>query len=130
MFGVDSDIVRKKCIAEGNDLTLKKAREIARTDKASRLQLQTMTIEAVTTQVNSLQRAKGNAKTKQRGQRDKENKEMTSNYATDAAMSLLQTVLNATIATNAVISAKFARKETRYTKYRTIQPVNKKMTLT
>lgn len=119
VFGVDSDIVRKKCIAEGN-----------RIDEATRLQLQAMTIEADTTQVNSLQRAKGNAKTKQRGQRDKENKETTSNYATDAAMNPIQAVLNATIATNAVISAKFARKETRYTKYRTIQPVNKKITLT
>lgn len=130
VFGIDSDIVRKECIAEGNDLTLKKPREIARSDEATRLQLQAMTIEVDTTQVNSLQRAKGNAKTKQRGQRDKENKETTSNYATDAAMSPIQAVLNATIATNAVISAKFARKETRYTKYRTIQPVNKKITLT
>jgi hypothetical protein len=31
VFGVDSDTVRKKCIAEGNELTLIKAREIART---------------------------------------------------------------------------------------------------
>ena len=122
VFGVDSDIVRKKCIADGNDLILQKAREIAGTDEPTRLQLQAMTIEADTTQVNSLQRAKGNEKTKQRGQRDKENKETTSNYATDAAMSPIQAVLNATIAT--VISAKFARKGSRYTKYRTIQPVN------
>ena len=70
VFGVDSDIVRKKCIAEGNDLTLKKAREIARTDEATRLQLKAMTSEADTTHVNSLHRAKGNAKPKQRGQRD------------------------------------------------------------
>ena len=67
VFGVDSDIVRKK---EGNDLTLKKAREIARTDEATRLQLQAMASEADATQVNSLHRAKGNANTKQRGQRD------------------------------------------------------------
>ena len=70
VFGVDSDIVRKKCIAEGNDLTLKKAREIARTDEDTRLQLKAMTSEADTTHVNSLHRAKGNAKPKQRGQRD------------------------------------------------------------
>lgn len=70
VFSVDSDIVRKKFIAEGNDLELKKAREIARTDEATRLLLQVMTSDADTTQVNSLQRAKGNAKTKQRGQRD------------------------------------------------------------
>jgi hypothetical protein len=31
VFCVDSDTVRKKCIAEGNELTLTKAREIART---------------------------------------------------------------------------------------------------
>ena len=49
-------------------LTLKKAREIVRTDKATRLQLQATTSEADTTQVNSEHRAKGNAKTKQRGQ--------------------------------------------------------------
>lgn len=52
------DIVWKKFIAEGNDLTLKKPREIACTDKATRLQLQ------------ALHRAKDNTKTKQRGQRD------------------------------------------------------------
>ena len=69
MFGVDSDIVRKKCVAEGNDLTLKKAREIARTDEATRLQLQAMTSEADAIQVNSLHRAKG-TNTKQRGQID------------------------------------------------------------
>ena len=40
VFGVDSDIVRKKCIAQGN-----------RIDEATRLQLQAMTIEADTTQV-------------------------------------------------------------------------------
>ena len=55
-----------------NDLTLKKAREIARTDEATRQQLQAMTSEADTTHVNSLHRAKGNtkSKTKQRGPRD------------------------------------------------------------
>jgi hypothetical protein len=31
VFGVDSDTVRKTCIDEGNELTLIKAREIART---------------------------------------------------------------------------------------------------
>ena len=31
VFGVDSDTIRKKCIAEGNELTLIKAREITRT---------------------------------------------------------------------------------------------------
>ena len=72
VFGVDSDVVRKKYIAEENDLTLKKAREIARTDEATRQQLQAMTSEADTTHVNSLHRAKGNTKrkTKQRGPRD------------------------------------------------------------
>ena len=34
VFGIDSDTVRKKCIAEGNNLTLQKAREIARTEEA------------------------------------------------------------------------------------------------
>ena len=82
VFGVYSDIVRKKCIAEGNDLTLKQAREIGRTDEATRLQLQEMTNKANTTQFNSLNRAKGNAKTKQRGQRDNkaQKQKKTSNY--------------------------------------------------
>ena len=39
VFGVDSDTIRKKCIAEGNELTLIKAREIARTEEATRQQL-------------------------------------------------------------------------------------------
>lgn len=119
VFGVDSDVVRKKCIAEGNDLTLKKAREIARTDEATRQQLQAMTSEADTTHVNSLHRAKGNtkSKTKQRGPRDDKARKQRNDKqpCTDAAMSPTRatknvqlTVLNATIATNAVISAKFA----------------------
>ena len=43
VFGVDSDIVRKKCIAEGNKLTLQKAREIARTEEANKMQLEATT---------------------------------------------------------------------------------------
>jgi len=35
VLGVDSDIVRNNCIAEGNKLTLQKARVIARTEEAS-----------------------------------------------------------------------------------------------
>lgn len=35
VFGVDSDTVRKKCIAEGNKLTLQIAREIVRTEEAT-----------------------------------------------------------------------------------------------
>lgn len=45
VFGAEN--VRRKCIAEGNDLALKKAREIARTDEATTLQLQTMSNETV-----------------------------------------------------------------------------------
>ena len=62
---------------------------------------------------------------------------MTSNYTADAAMSrtratksVLLEVLNVAIAINAVTSAKLARKETKYTKYNTIQALNKKITLT
>ena len=50
VFGVDSYTrktrtltVRKKCIAEGNKLTLQKAREIARKEKATKMQLAAMT---------------------------------------------------------------------------------------
>ena len=136
MFGVDSDTVRKKCIAEGNHLTLKKVKEIARTDEATRQQLQAMSSEADTTYVNSLHRAKGNTETKQRGQRDNKARKQRneSNYATDAAMSPTRAtksvqlaVFNAIIAINAVILAKFAKKGSKYTKYKTIQPANKKI---
>ena len=41
--GVDSDTVRKKCIAEGNKLTPQKAREIARKEEATKMQLAAMT---------------------------------------------------------------------------------------
>jgi hypothetical protein len=61
----------------------------------------------------------------------------TTNCATDAATSHTQATksaqpvaLSVTIATNTVISARFARKETKYTKYRTKQLMNKKITLT
>lgn len=45
---------------------------------------------------------------------------------TQATKSALPVVLSATIATNAVISVRFARKETKFTEYRTIQLANKK----
>ena len=70
VFGVDSDLVRKKCIAEGNELTLKKAREIAHTEEATRLQLQAMNNDEKESQVNYLHRPRGNANRKQRSQRD------------------------------------------------------------
>ena len=61
MFSIDFNILRKKCIAEGNELTFKKAGEVIRTNKATSLQLQAMTSKADTIQVSSLRRAKGNA---------------------------------------------------------------------
>ena len=42
VFGVDSEVVRTKCIAEGNALTFQKAREIARTEEATQMQLEAM----------------------------------------------------------------------------------------
>ena len=51
LFGVDSEVVRKKCIAEGNTITSQKAGEIARTEEATRMQLEAMT---VTSQIHSL----------------------------------------------------------------------------
>lgn len=38
-FGTDSEEVRRKCIAAGNDLTFAKAKETARTDEATQMQL-------------------------------------------------------------------------------------------
>ncbi len=59
VFGVDSDVVRKKCIAEGNDLNLRKAREIARTEEATRQQLKMMSNDTSNpTQVDSLQKGR------------------------------------------------------------------------
>ena len=43
VFGTDSEEVRRKCIARGNDLTFAKAKEIARTDEATQMQLKAMT---------------------------------------------------------------------------------------
>jgi len=60
VFGVDSDTVRKKCIAEGNKLTLQK---IARTEEATKLQL---AATADHNQVNKKDFSKG--KTSQRGE--------------------------------------------------------------
>ena len=43
VFGTDSEEVRRKCIARGNDLTFTKAKEIARTDEATQMLLKAMT---------------------------------------------------------------------------------------
>ena len=43
VFGTDSEEVRRKCIARGNDLTFAKAKEIARSDEATQIQLKAMT---------------------------------------------------------------------------------------
>ena len=43
VFGTNSEEVRRKCIARGNDLTLAKAKKIARTDEATQMQLKAMT---------------------------------------------------------------------------------------
>ena len=42
VFGTDSEEVRRKCIARSNDLTFAKAKEIARTDEATQMQLKAM----------------------------------------------------------------------------------------
>ena len=55
VFGVDSEVVRKKCIAEGNELTFKKAKEIARTEEATKLQLKVM---AGSNQVDAIKKGK------------------------------------------------------------------------
>ena len=43
VFGTDSEEVRRKCIARGNDLTFAMAKEIAQTDEATQMQLKAMT---------------------------------------------------------------------------------------
>ena len=42
VFGTDSEEVRRKCIARGNELTFTKAKEIARTEEATQMQLKAM----------------------------------------------------------------------------------------
>jgi len=42
VFGTDSEEVRRKCIACGNDLTFAKAKEIAQTNEATQMQLKAM----------------------------------------------------------------------------------------
>ena len=42
VFGTDSEEVRRKCIARGNELTFTKAKEIARTEEATQIQLKAM----------------------------------------------------------------------------------------
>ncbi|CAH3155666.1 unnamed protein product [Pocillopora meandrina] len=42
VFGTDSEEVRRKCIARGNELTFARAKEIARTDEATQMQLKAM----------------------------------------------------------------------------------------
>ncbi|EDO33844.1 predicted protein [Nematostella vectensis] len=51
----DSDAVRKKCIAEGNSLSFKRAREIAHTEEATRLQMNAMSDPQNQREVNSIQ---------------------------------------------------------------------------
>ncbi|EDO26620.1 predicted protein, partial [Nematostella vectensis] len=46
VFGADSDAVRKKCIAEINSLSFKRAREIAHTEVATRLQMNARKLES------------------------------------------------------------------------------------
>ena len=41
-FGTDLEEVRRKCIARGNELTFAKAKEMARTDEATQMQLKVM----------------------------------------------------------------------------------------
>ena len=43
VFGTDSEEVRRKCIARGNDLTFAKAKKITRTDEATQLKAMTDT---------------------------------------------------------------------------------------
>ena len=55
VFGAESDAVRKKCTAEGNSLTFKKAREITLAEEATRLQMKAMGNPQDQSEVNSLQ---------------------------------------------------------------------------
>ena len=56
---MDSDIVRKKCIAEGNQLTLQKAREIARTEEATKMQLEAVANHSQINLLNKKDSSKG-----------------------------------------------------------------------
>lgn len=58
VFGVDSDTVRRKCIAEGNGLTYEKAKQIARTEEATRMQIKFMNEPLIPNQVDALKHKK------------------------------------------------------------------------
>ena len=59
VFGEDSQVIRKKCIAEGNKLTYQKAREIMCTEATTKMQLQAMTDQAEIDTVHKKDLGKG-----------------------------------------------------------------------
>ena len=78
VFGVDSDIVRKKGIAEGNKLTLQKAREIARTEEATKMQLEAMANHSQINLLNKKDFSKGKTQPRNKpskGEKGKEHKQ-------------------------------------------------------
>ena len=54
VFGRDHEDIRKKCITKGSDLTFEKARDRARTEEATQVQLTAMGDPVPPTQVDSL----------------------------------------------------------------------------
>ena len=81
VFGVDSDTVRKKCIAEGNKLTLQKAREIARKEEATKMQLEAMANHSQINLLNKKDFSKGKTQPRnkpskgQKGHKGKEHRQ-------------------------------------------------------
>ena len=63
VFGTDSEDVRRKCISRGNELTFTKAKEIARTEEATQMQLKAMSVSLPPSQ---LQQPDGEVKERNR----------------------------------------------------------------
>ena len=122
VFGTDSEGVRRKCIARGNELTFTKAKEIARTEEATQMQLKAMSdslppsqLQQPDGEVNAISKGKETEgrRSKGRATRWPENKPKQCYRCGDSFHAKGQQCPASgaeyvTIATNVVISAKFA----------------------
>ena len=78
VFGTDHETVKKKCIAEGNSLTLNKAREIARTEEATRQQLDVM--KTASSEVDAIKSQRGKRPQRKQETHNKESASASSKY--------------------------------------------------
>ena len=95
VFGEDSEIVRKKCIAEGNKLTLQKAQEIARTKEVTKMQLEVMANHGQINRLDKKDFSKGRTQQRNKpskGQRRHKGKEHQIDKLTNPNLSVVDVV--------------------------------------